>query len=58
MSEVSYSAQCSEELAAKEWGIPLDDWYTKPYDVRCQMIAVVLGGNRIQGLMYRSIQGD
>ena len=58
MSEVSYSAQCSEEMAAKEWRIPLDEWYAKPYDVRCQMVAVVLGGNKVQGLMYRSIQGD
>jgi len=55
---VSYSAQCSEELAAKEWRISLDVWYAKPYNVRCQMVAVVLGGNMIQGLMYRSIQGD
>jgi len=58
MSNVSFSAQCSEELAAKEWGIALDAWYAKPYDVRCQMMATITGGSKIEGLMYRSMRNE
>jgi hypothetical protein len=31
-----------------EWGIPLDEWYAKPRQVRIYMIATMIAKNRVE----------